>query len=64
MWTGSSSQNGGQNQIDCEDNLTPDSQSIILNPGSDLEVDSKFSYLFLSLSSDLGLIICDSYCSL
>lgn len=40
-------QDGGQNQIDCEDNLTPDSQSIILNPDSGLEVDSKF-FLFVS----------------
>lgn len=47
VWTGSSTQDGGQNQIDCEDNLTPESQSIILNPDSGLEVDSKF-FLFVS----------------
>lgn len=61
MWTGSSSQDGGQNQIDCEDNLTPDSQSIILNPDSGLEVDSKF--FFFGLYKNYKLIVCCSYCS-
>lgn len=42
IWTGSSSQDGGQDQINCEDDLTPNAQSIILNPDSGLEVDSKF----------------------
>lgn len=41
-WIGSSTQDGGQNQIDCEDQLTPDAQSIIRNPADDLEVDSEF----------------------
>lgn len=62
MWTGSSSQDGGQNQIDCEDNLTPDSQSIILNPDSGLEVDSKCP--LFRLCEDLRLTVCCSYCSI
>lgn len=43
VWIGSSTTNGGDNQINCEDDLTPDSQSIILNPASDLEVDCMFT---------------------
>ncbi|KAL1985944.1 hypothetical protein VTN96DRAFT_7209 [Rasamsonia emersonii] len=42
-WTGSSTVNGGQKQIDCEDSLTPDAaQSIIRNPSKDLPVDSMY----------------------
>jgi hypothetical protein len=41
-WTGSSTSDGGQDQINCEDQLTPDAQSIIRNPADDLEVDSEF----------------------
>lgn len=45
-WTGSSTENGGQKQIDCEDSLTPDAaQSIIRNPSRDLPVDSKHIHL-------------------
>ncbi|KAL1965122.1 hypothetical protein VTN77DRAFT_6035 [Rasamsonia byssochlamydoides] len=40
-WTGSSTQNGGQKQINCEDDLTPDAgQAIIRNPSKDLPVDT------------------------
>lgn len=41
-WTGSATVNGGSDQINCEDDLTPDtsSQSIIRSPASDLPVDS------------------------
>ncbi|KAH8697274.1 hypothetical protein BGW36DRAFT_449889 [Talaromyces proteolyticus] len=43
-WIGSSTQDGGQDQINCEDNLTPDAQSIIRYPASDLEVDATPLY--------------------
>jgi len=46
VWTGSSTSNGGQNQINCEDDLTPDteSQSIIRSPSSSLTVNSQALY--------------------
>ncbi|CAM6083359.1 unnamed protein product [Calypogeia fissa] len=41
VWTGSSTVNGGQTQIDCENSLTPDSnQGVLRQPGPDLTVDS------------------------
>lgn len=45
-WIGSSTSDGGQDQINCEDSLTPDAQSIIRNPDSGLEVDSEFISTF------------------
>lgn len=43
LWTGSSTVNGGQDQIDCENNLTPDSQTIVRQSAQNLPVDSKCS---------------------
>lgn len=43
IWTGSNSQNGGQNQINCEDNLTFGGRySIVRNPPTNYGVDSMF----------------------
>lgn len=42
IWTGSSTVNGGQDQIDCEDNLTSGGQySIVRDPPTNYGVDSK-----------------------
>lgn len=43
IWTGSSTVNGGNNQIQCEDKLTPNPQSIVRQPPSNLPVDCKLS---------------------
>ena len=46
IWTGSSTVNGGQNQINCEDNLTFGGQySIVRNPPTNYGVNSKSSIL-------------------
>ena len=42
LWTGSNTAGGGQDQIDCEDNLPGGSQTIILDPPSGLPVDCKY----------------------
>lgn len=43
IWTGSSTVNGGQDQINCEDNLTFGGQySIVRDPPTDYGVNSKF----------------------
>jgi hypothetical protein len=46
VWTGSSTKNGGQAQIQCENDLTPaeKSQTIIRQPAKNLPVDCKFTY--------------------
>lgn len=45
LWTGSPNQSGGDSQIDCENNLTPDSSpQIIRNPATDLDVDTTVLY--------------------
>lgn len=41
LWTGSNTAGGGQNQINCEDNLPGGSQTIILDPPNGLPVDSR-----------------------
>ena len=42
IWTGSSTTNGGDDQINCEDALTPnDSQTVVRQPDSDLPVQSR-----------------------
>jgi hypothetical protein len=41
LWTGSSTVNGGQDQINCENNLTPGSQTIVRQPAKNLPVDSE-----------------------
>ncbi|RJE19269.1 hypothetical protein PHISCL_08388 [Aspergillus sclerotialis] len=47
MWIGSTTSNGGQNVVNCENSLTPDQgQAVIRNPASDLPVNS--AELFLS----------------
>ncbi|KAI4116351.1 MAG: hypothetical protein LQ345_003206 [Seirophora villosa] len=43
LWTGSSTVNGGQNQINCENALTPNAQSIVRQPPSTLPVDCTSS---------------------
>jgi len=43
LWTGSSTVNGGQDQLDCKIDLMPDSQTIIRQPGQNLPVNSKCS---------------------
>jgi hypothetical protein len=44
IWTGSSTVNGGQNQINCEDNLTFGGQySIVRNPPTNYGVNSMSS---------------------
>lgn len=43
IWTGSNSVNGGNNQINCEDNLTFGGRySIVRNPPTNYGVDSMF----------------------
>lgn len=44
IWTGSSTVNGGNNQIQCENNLTPNPQSIVRQPPTNLPVDSTALY--------------------
>ncbi|KAL8737723.1 MAG: hypothetical protein Q9181_001408 [Wetmoreana brouardii] len=39
LWTGSSTVNGGSNQISCENALTPNAQSIVRQPPNNLPVD-------------------------
>lgn len=49
IWTGSSTSNGGQNQINCENSLTPSGgQQVLRAPPNNLPVDS------MSLSSTSG----------
>lgn len=44
IWTGSPSVNGGQNQINCEDNLTLGGRySIVRNPPTNYGVDSMLA---------------------
>ncbi len=43
LWTGSNVAGGGQDQINCEDNLPGGSQTIILDPPNSLPVDSTYS---------------------
>ena len=40
LWTGSNTQGGGQNQVDCEDNLPGGQLTIINDPPNSLPVDS------------------------
>ena len=42
LWTGSNTAGGGQNQIECEDDLPGGSQTIILDPPNGLPVDSMY----------------------
>lgn len=43
VWTGSSTSNGGQNQINCEDDLTPSgTQQVVRSPPSNLAVDCNY----------------------
>jgi hypothetical protein len=46
VWTGSVNVNGGQEQIQCENDLTPAdrSQTIVRQPSANLPVDSKLPY--------------------
>jgi len=44
VWVGSSDQDGGQDQINCEDSLTVGNQAIIRNPPSNLPVDTTALY--------------------
>ncbi|KAI4217448.1 MAG: hypothetical protein LQ351_000043 [Letrouitia transgressa] len=40
IWTGSSTVNGGSNQINCENALTPNPQNFVRQPPNNLAVDS------------------------
>ncbi|CRG85474.1 hypothetical protein PISL3812_02530 [Talaromyces islandicus] len=64
-WIGSSTSDGGQDQIDCEDQLTPDAQSIIRNPADNLEVDTTALYDNGSCNTDSTYTDYDTstYCS-
>lgn len=42
LWTGSNTAGGGQDKINCEDNLPVGSQTIILDPPNGLPVDSTY----------------------
>lgn len=43
IWTGSSTSNGGQNQINCENSLTPNNgQQVLRAPPNNLPVDSMY----------------------
>lgn len=44
LWTGSNTAGGGQDQINCEDNLPGGSQTIILDPPNSLPVDTTPLY--------------------
>lgn len=44
LWTGSSTVNGGSSQINCENALTPNAQSIVRQPPNSLTVDSTALY--------------------
>lgn len=45
IWTGSSTVNGGQEQINCEDSLTPDGDIVIVrSPDSTYAVDTAPLY--------------------
>ncbi|KAI9889686.1 MAG: hypothetical protein M1814_005087 [Vezdaea aestivalis] len=45
VWTGSHQVTGGQEQLDCEDSLTPDyAPTVVQNPPSELEVDQTMLY--------------------
>lgn len=46
VWTGSPKTNGGNEQIQCENSLTPDKQTIVRKPASNLPVDGKCSFPF------------------
>lgn len=44
IWTGSATSNGGQNQINCENSLTPNNgQQFLRAPPNNLPVDSMYS---------------------
>ena len=45
MWIGSTTSNGGQSVINCENSLTPDDgQDVIRNPTADLPVNCALSF--------------------
>ena len=64
IWTGSSTVNGGQNQINCEDNLTFGGQySIVRNPPTNYGVNSKSGCSWTCLYSSLRIMnSCSSLC--
>lgn len=46
IWTGSATQDGGQAQIDCEDDLTPNSNhQVVRNPSTSLSANSESQLL-------------------
>lgn len=50
--------NGGDDQINCENTLTPGNQQIVRNPASNLPVDSKFAFVFdLVLCVVVGMLM-------
>ncbi|RAH41747.1 uncharacterized protein BO95DRAFT_372394 [Aspergillus brunneoviolaceus CBS 621.78] len=64
IWTGSNS-DGGDTQIDCENSLTPDSQSIVLDPASSYTVDSTalFANGKCYTSNTYSGAVASTYCS-
>jgi hypothetical protein len=51
LWTGSATVNGGQDQINCENNLTPNSQIIVRQPSKNLPVDCEYLLSKMRLSN-------------
>jgi len=45
IWTGSNTVNGGDNQVNCENNLPGGPQTILQGPANNLPVDSMFDRL-------------------
>lgn len=59
IWTGSASVDGKQEQIECENTLTPPPNSIIKDPAEDYPVDGEFVFLpFLGLPLKAELVGC------
>lgn len=57
VWTGSSTVNGGQTQLNCEDTLTPDAnQGIVRQPSSNLPVNGECNFTS-PCPTDLGCLI-------
>jgi hypothetical protein len=56
VWTGSSTTNGGQSQINCEDALTPNAQAVVRSPPTNLPVDCKTIVLLTAVRISLTSI--------
>jgi hypothetical protein len=60
VWTGSTTVNGGNDQLNCEVKLTPTPQQkpIVRNPGPNLPVDSGFIFYLISLNKTAFTDLC------